>query len=122
MPRDVRVGPGEAQAIVRILCPRGPNLLARDHVLIPVPDNSSLHSGQIGTGPWFREKLSPNLFSADHRGYVNYLLLLGAEVQQGRGTNPCCSQMPNWWQRVVDSLLRERRLMRSREAAATVRG
>ena len=58
--------------------------MAVDGEVIAVVDGASLKAGEIRAGARLREALGPDFFSAEDRGQVPSLLLVGAPVDDGR--------------------------------------
>src|SRR5579859_1306530 len=115
-----RVGPGDAEGVVRLLRRRRPHLLAAQDVLLAVARRLGLEAGEIRPCPRLGEQLGPHLLAPDHAGDVTALLLLGAEVEQGGGADACRDRLADRGQGVSGGLLVEHLLVLAGQALSPV--
>ena len=78
------IGPGQKHPVPGDLRPAGPDLLAVDHPLVPIPFGAGLQRCQVGTRVGLREQLAPLLLAGEDRPQVSLLLSGVAEGEQGR--------------------------------------
>ncbi len=118
MLRRVPVRPAEHEAPVGPLRERRPHLLTRDHPLVSVAHRAGLHVGEVGAGVRLGVALAPDLGAGEDPGEEPALLLVGAEVDDGRSEKPLADDpdAPRALRSRV--LLVEDDLLREREAAA----
>src|SRR5581483_5040146 len=79
----VVIGAGEEDAPASVVGPRGPDLLAVEHVVIAVAVGPRLQRRQVRAGVGLAEQLAPDLASVQQRRQPALLLLLGAAGEQG---------------------------------------
>ena len=118
MLRRVPVRPAEHEAPVGPLRERRPHLLTGDHPLVAVALGAGLHVGEVGAGVRLGVALAPDLGAGEDPGEEPALLLVGAEVDDGRPEKPLADDpdAPRALRSRV--LLVEDDLLREREAAA----
>ena len=80
---DVRIGPGQQDPQIGVVCARAPHLLSVDHPLVAVPLGPRGQAGQVRTGAWFAEQLAPHLLAPQHGRQVAAALFVGAVPDDG---------------------------------------
>ena len=80
----IRVGPHEAEHLVRLMRARGPDLRAVDDVVVAVRRRLALERGKVGTGAGFRIALAPPVRAVENARQVMVELFLRAMAHQRR--------------------------------------
>ena len=79
-----RIGPGDQDRPLCVLCARRPYLLPVDNPVVTVTDSAGGHTGQVGPRARFAEQLAIDVFASEQRAQEVSPLLLATERRDGR--------------------------------------
>ncbi len=88
MLRHARVGPGQQDAVIGIVCAGGPDLLAVDDPFVAILDGAGLQARNIRPGRRFGKELAPDFLALHCLADIALLVLVGAERDDGRDAHP----------------------------------
>src|SRR5690606_1666991 len=105
---------------VRLVRVRGPDLLAVHDEVVAVEHRARLERGEVAAGARLRVALTPADLAAHDLRQVLPLLLLGAELEQGRADHREAEADQRRGQAAARQLLAQHPRLLAREAAAAV--